>query len=364
MRQKLIAMSLLLVGLCHADINIGISTGITGVVAVGAKENVEGAKIYFDAINAQGGISGQKINLIVLDDKFAVEQSVENAKTLVGSNKVVSLMLTRGTPNSQAIAKELGSLGVPFVGPSTGAMSLHQPVNRWVFNVRSTYRLEAEKAIELLAAMQMRQIGVIHAKDSFGEDVMVGVNNGMNQNKIKPMFVTAFDRAKPEYDPIVAQIVKENPQIVFAIGAAGVVSQVLARVRAQGGRSQFVTLSNNASAGFIKELDKNGPGTIVTQVYPSEFGKSPMVGEANSLAKEAKIAELSPSHMEGFAAAKVMVAALKRVRGSFTGESIRQALDGLSVAEGELRLAFNPQNHSGFSYVDLSIIGKDGKFRR
>src|SRR3990167_5230620 len=53
-----------------AQVRIGQPSGFTGSVAAGVKDNTEGAKLYLDAVNARGGVNGQKIELISVDDKF------------------------------------------------------------------------------------------------------------------------------------------------------------------------------------------------------------------------------------------------------------------------------------------------------
>ena len=60
-----------------AQLRIGQPSGFTGSVAAGVKENTEGAKLYFDAINARGGVNGQKIELISVDDRFDPKVTVE-----------------------------------------------------------------------------------------------------------------------------------------------------------------------------------------------------------------------------------------------------------------------------------------------
>ena len=66
-----------------AQLRVGMPSGFTGSVAAGVKENHEGAKLYFDTINARGGVNGQKIELISLDDKFDPKLAAENARTLI-----------------------------------------------------------------------------------------------------------------------------------------------------------------------------------------------------------------------------------------------------------------------------------------
>ena len=90
-----------------------------------------------------------------------------------------------------------------------------------------------------------------------------------------------------------------------------------------------------------------------------------MVKEALELAKANGDAEISPAMLEGFAAAKVLVEALRRAGPKPTREKIQAALEGLRKFDlGGLEVTFTPQDHTGLDFADLSIIGSDGKFKR
>ena len=78
-----------------------------------------------------------------MDDKFDPKPAAENTRTLIEDKNVSALFLNRGPPHTEAILPLLDKHGVPLVGPSTGAMVLHQPVRKHVFNVRATYQREA-----------------------------------------------------------------------------------------------------------------------------------------------------------------------------------------------------------------------------
>ena len=47
------------------------------------------------------------------------------------------------------------------VAPSKGAMVLHQPVRKYILNVRATYQREAEKAITHLASMGISRVALV-----------------------------------------------------------------------------------------------------------------------------------------------------------------------------------------------------------
>ena len=93
---------------------------------------------------------------------------------LIEQRNVVALFLIRGTPQNEAVLPLLDAHGVPLVAPSTGAMVLHTPLKKHVFNVRSSYQDESEKAVRQLASMGVSRIAVLKTQDSFGEDAAQG----------------------------------------------------------------------------------------------------------------------------------------------------------------------------------------------
>ncbi len=358
-------------GLCisasaGAQIVVGQTAGFSGPVAAGVKEISDGAKLYLDSINAQGGVNGQKIEVVAMDDKFDPKLAAENAKVLITEKNVSALFLTRGTPHTQAIMPLLEQYKVPLIAPSTGAMVLHKPVNPWVFNVRATYQREAERAVQHLSLIGMDRIGVIHVEDSFGADLLEGAKKGFAAVAKNPVFVEKYDRAKWDFSKIAPLVASADVQAVLFIGSGNAVADGIEAIRKAGSRAQMVTFSNNASGGFVKSLKENARGVIVTQVFPYERSLSaPIVKEAHDLAVAKGLEGVSPAMLEGFAAAKVLVAALRRAGPSPSRVKIQQALETMNKVDiGGLEVSFSPNDHTGLEFVDLSIIGPDGKFRR
>jgi branched-chain amino acid transport system substrate-binding protein len=367
--RRLVLLSvtgLLASGLCAAQILIGQTAGFTGTVAAGVKETTDGAHLYFDAVNAKGGVNGHAIELISLDDKFDPKLAAENAKTLITQKNVTALFLTRGTPHTQAILPLLTEFKVPLVGPSTGAMVLHQPVHPWLFNVRSTYQREAERAVQHLSLIGIERIGVIHVDDSFGADLLEGAKKGFAAVAKSPAFIEKFSREKWDFGKIAPLVSSTEVQAVLFMGSGNAVAEGIAAIRAAGSRAQIVTFSNNASGGFVKSLKENARGVIVTQVFPYERSlAAPMVKEAHDLAEAKGLPGVTPAMLEGFAAAKVLVAGLRRAGANPTRVKLQHALDGLDKLDlGGLEVSYSPTDHTGLDFVDLSIIGADGIFRR
>jgi len=255
---------------------------------------------------------------------------------------------------------------VPLIGPSSGAMALHTPVNPWLFNVRATYQREAERAVRHLSLIGMDRIALVQVDDSFGADAAAGALLGFTGVGKQPIVHEKFDRTKPDMAPIFQKVVKSEAQAVFFIGSGNMVADGVKLLRSAGSRAQIVTLSNNASSGFVKSLGDNARGTVVSQVFPYERSLSaPIVKEATEFAHELGGIEVTPAMLEGYAAAKVLVEGLKRASPGVTREKLKAALETFKRVDiGGLELSYSSNDHSGLDYADLSIVGEDGRFRR
>jgi len=62
--------------LAHAQLRIGQPSGFTGSVAAGVQENTDGAWLYLESVNKHGGVHGQPVELVSMDDQFDPAKTV------------------------------------------------------------------------------------------------------------------------------------------------------------------------------------------------------------------------------------------------------------------------------------------------
>lgn len=143
-------------------------------------------------------------------------------------------------------------------------------------------------------------------------------------------------------------------------------AQLVKVLRAAGCNASIVTLSNNASSGFVKALGENARGIMLTQVFPGERTQSiPMIKEATDLLRFSSQRSLSPAMIEGYAGAKVLIEGLRRAGVHPTRARLRQALEDMSSFDlGGLMIKYSPADHTGLKYTDLSVIDSRGSFQR
>jgi branched-chain amino acid transport system substrate-binding protein len=352
-------------GIGESSILIGQTIGVTGIIAGPVKEMNEGAQAYLSAVNKQGGVHGRKIELRVLDDKFDPALAAANAESLVSKEHVFALFQSRGTPHTEAILPVLARHQVPLIAPSTGAAVFHTPVNHWVFNVRARYQDEVARAVEHLATIGVKSIGLLHVEDSFGRDGLEGFNKAMAARKLTPATISTFDRVKPDYDATAASLIQAGPSAVIIVSSSKNTIEVIKAIRKQGSKMQIVTLSNNSSQAFVKELGQAGVGVVVTQITPAPHLVTTPLGQEFKLAAKAAGATVSYAAMEGYVNAKVLVEGLRRAGRHLTREGFIQALESMQRSDlGGVMVTYGPADHTGSEFVELTMVGKDGRFLR
>ncbi|MEN9544239.1 MAG: hypothetical protein RLZZ598_1072, partial [Pseudomonadota bacterium] len=86
-RTRLAALLLVVLGGSAAaaatpEIVIGQVAPLTGVLATTGKQMVVGGQVYFDWVNAQGGVHGAKIRTVVVDDGYKVDETLRLTQEL------------------------------------------------------------------------------------------------------------------------------------------------------------------------------------------------------------------------------------------------------------------------------------------
>ncbi|MDY7540572.1 ABC transporter substrate-binding protein [Undibacterium sp. RTI2.1] len=352
-------------GVSESTILLGQTVGLTGQIAGPVKEMNAGANAYFAYINKNGGVNGRKIEVRTLDDKFEPALAAGNAGTLIKTEHVFALFQSRGTPHTEALLPLLAENKIPLIAPSTGATLFHTPNNRYVFNVRAKYRDEVTRGVEQFNTVGIKEIGVLHVDDSFGNDGLIGFNHAMAKYNLTPAIVFKYDRTKPDVAAVVATLNQSKAKALIIVGSATTTVDIIKAVRAQGNAVQIMTLSNNSSQSFVEALGKASAGIIVSQIMPAPNSTSTKLGQEFKEIAAPQGVNSSYASMEGFVGAKVMVEALRRAGRNLTRDSLIRALESMRRFDlGGVVLSYTDQNHSGSEFVELTIISKDGKFLR
>jgi ABC-type branched-subunit amino acid transport system substrate-binding protein len=243
----------------HAqDIYLGMSGAFIGPSRSLGIELYRGSKAYFDFINEQGGINGQKIYIKAYDDGYNPGPALMNTINLVENDKVLLLFNYVGTPTTvrvlpllQKYSAEHIYLFCPFTGVSTVRKP---PYNELVFNLRASYHTETAVLVDNFVRQGYKKIGVFYQVDAYGRDGWQGIQKALHKHGLSINAEATYRRGAKFTDSFFRQANHFLKQKVDAI---------------------ICIASYQAAAGFIRDVRNLGhdvPIANISFVDPEAMG--------------------------------------------------------------------------------------------
>jgi branched-chain amino acid transport system substrate-binding protein len=327
----------------------------------------QGAQACFAAVNAQGGVHGRKIALAVQDDGYDVKRALANAEAFLGDRSTFALFNCMGTPMIDAMLPQVIESGLPFFAPFSGAL-LARPKNaRNVFNIRASYPDEAEQLVQHLATVGIKRIAIAHQNNSFGKEVYEGARLAMEKHQLRGGVAVTVENSGADAAAAAAKLVEANPEAVL-VGLAGKPTlDFVKAIRAQRRGLPLYALSVMGSAATLRALGDDAVGIAVSQVVPSPAKTVMPVVRQFQQAWKATGTTLEPSHLalEGYINARVFVEALTRAGRNPTRERFIEATWAIKRHDlGGFEVNFSEPGKNASRYVELTMVGRDGKFIR
>lgn len=358
----LLGLTLFAGGAFAQDIVLGQSVALSGPAAELGREMQFGAQIYFDSINAAGGIRGRKIVLKTMDDGYEPTRAEANTRRLIDDN-VLALFGYVGTPTSAASVPLATNAKVPFFGAFSGAELLRAPFNRYVFNVRASYFDETELIVKQLAAEGLTRIAVFYQNDSYGQAGLAGVERALLARKMTVAGKATVERNSNDVRAAVEAMLASKPEAIVMISTYASCAEFIKQSKARGLLARYANVSFVGTKSLAKALGPEGSGVMISQVVPSPTSERyPWVNEYRRMVT-AKGGELSYTSLEGFIAARIFVEALKR-GGDSSREALIRAIEGMrDISLGGFPVFFSAENHSASKFVELTVLTRDGQVR-
>ncbi|MDR7093472.1 ABC transporter substrate-binding protein [Hydrogenophaga laconesensis] len=344
---------------------LGQSAAFTGAAAQLGIQFHAGAKLFFDQINAQGGVNGQRIDIVQLDDGYEPDRCAENTTKLITSD-VFALFGYIGTPTSLAALPLAIKAQTPFFAPFTGAMGLRAPFNKLVFHLRASYNDETALIVRQLTNLGLNKIAVFHQNDSYGKAGLDGTLLALTARNLKPVATATVERNSVDVAQAVATINAAKPDAVVQISAYKSCAAYIRAARAAGYGGTFYNVSFVGTQALADELGKDGAGVVISQVVPTPYSASrPITREfIDTIGKGGNKVQPNFSSMEGFLAAKLFAEGLRRAGSRVTRESFISGMEAIGETSlGGFQIALSSGNHVASRFAELSMLTGDGKVR-
>jgi branched-chain amino acid transport system substrate-binding protein len=349
------------------DIVVGQVADQSGFYADATRDFLAGARTYFDSVNASGGVHGRRIVLRVADDGGDPARSVELTRAMLDKEKAVVLFGYAGDANVRAVVRSEAYVhsGIALVGAVSGLDLGADGAN--VFFTRASYEAELRRAMDLFNGMGIRRFALAVAPlestravaEKAGEFIRAA---GGEQTATREIPIDGREPREAARD-----VRATNPQVVFVL-ADSLASAAFIKAYRQIDVATFLVALSVVNHATVTELigAKFATGTLITQVMPDPFRAGmPIIGEHLRLMK--KFRDEPPSHLtlEGFIAAKTLVAALRKGPRDARRQEIAAAMRSLQFADlGGVTVDFSAGRSRGYGFVDIAFLRRNGTLLR
>jgi branched-chain amino acid transport system substrate-binding protein len=372
--KKIGSLGLLTISLCafnaHAEpgvsadsITLGQSTTLSGPLGDLGQEVLKGAKVYFDALNARGGVNGRSVKLVTKDDAYDSKKTMENVEAFIANDSTFALFGTFGTPNNEALIPVAKKAGMPVLMPYTGAPSIREKLSSGVFNLRASYSDEVERLVEHLSTVGIKKIAIAYQNNTFGKEVLNAATEAMERRKLKPLLAVSIESNASDATTAATKLLAAEPEaLLLALGGKPSI-EVIKNVNQRHRGMSMYALSVLATPSNLRALGPDGTGVAITQVVPFPTNSQmPVVREYQQAMAAAGQTELSHLSLEGYINAKVVTEGLRRAGRNPTRAGLVSAMEGMSNYNlGGMTVSFGQGAASGSRFVELTMVNAQGK---
>lgn len=342
-------------GVSRNAIAIGQTTALTGASSALALPFHQGAKLYFDRVNAAGGVNGRNINLIVVDDGGNPAAARTNAQKLVQGG-VIALFGSYGSAQTVAAYEAVKAGDTILFAPMAAADELQGANFPNLYSTRPGYSEEAFAIVRHSQTLGTGKLAIAHGRDTeslSALDAAERTMHGLGTNLLGKYGFESVDK-----------LVNARPESVLLIGTPQEAAKAVREARAKGFRGPIYGFSNTGESLLAEQLGSAGAGVVLSRVTPrSDNAKSVVVRELMQEAQAAKVGKPNVYMLEGYIAARAFVEAIKRAGKEPTPAKLRKAVEGLNDWDlGGVRISFDG-GRNGSKLVELSLIDSQGKVR-
>ncbi|MCL8208105.1 MAG: ABC transporter substrate-binding protein [Actinomycetia bacterium] len=198
-----------------APIEIGMVSALTGENALSGHLKVDGAQLAINQINAQGGVDGRKLKLIVEDDQSTNPGTVAAFEKLVNSYPdLVAVIGPIRSTEMQAITPLVEQYKIPVLEGGTDPTITHEG-DPWVFRFRPNDNYSGRTmAYYLTQVLHKKNIAIVHSTDAFGEGGDKALTQWLKTYGGNVVTDQGYTNGATDYTAIVEAIKKANPDAV------------------------------------------------------------------------------------------------------------------------------------------------------
>jgi branched-chain amino acid transport system substrate-binding protein len=328
-RPRLLFASVILIAVFNArvtgaEVLIGVATALTGPVAWEGASSQVGVDAAVAQLNAQGGVRGERIETIVVDDACAGDQAVVAARKLIDAGVVLVIghhCSAASIPASQLYAKA----GILMISAFSTNPKVTEQGLRTVFRAQGRDDRQGEMAGDLLAERFGHEpIAILHDGTVYGQDLAGYTTARLNERGIAEAMFEAIEPGQLDYSDVIGRMRAAGAAVLYYAGYTQEAGLIIRQVRASGYDLQLVAGDALAAEDFALIAGPAADGTLMTYLAsPPATAENALLAE--QFAAKGYAASFGLGSFRSYAVVQAWAQAVERA-GTFETDAVAEAL--------------------------------------
>lgn len=344
-------------------IKVGALIALSGPAAAYGAEERRAIEAVFNQVNAQGGINGRKVELVVRDTKTNPTEAARLANQVIADDKVIAIIGATTGSETLAFADAAMRAQVPLF-PMVGTPSVtdpEKPYSKWVFRMSVPLTTDLPASMNRMVKDGKKRMAIFSEEDAYGQQGAAMAVELAKKLGVEVVENISAPKTATDLTTQATKIRNAKPDAVL-----------------------LVTASTGSGGAFLRKLQQVGlnvpvygmAGIVQKQIMTSGGSAAEMLiapalvnpDEAGPL-KELFALMKDNGGVDGFGAvlganaAAGVVAALKS--GATTGAQVRDAMEKIGTIKGYAAgpIKYSPTDHDSWGPETLFFVTvRDGKF--
>jgi branched-chain amino acid transport system substrate-binding protein len=349
-------------------VKVGAILAVTGPASFLGAPEAKTLQMLVEQANAQGGIKGRRVELLVKDSGASPEKAISFAKQLIEEEKVFAIIGPTTSGETMAI-KNLAEQAGTLLLSCAAAEVIVQPVAKYVFKTPQKDSYAVIKIFQQMKKMGIGKIGVLTSNTGFGKAGKEQLEKLAPEHGIQILASEVYDKAATDLTAEVTKVKAANVQAIVNWSIEPAQAIVIKNARQLGmtlpifqshgfGNVQYAKAAGAAAEGVMFP----GGKILVTDALPdSDPQKKVLQGYVR--AYQARYQE-EASAFGGYAHDAFALLASAVDRAGADREKVRSAIEGTRGFVGTSGIFnFSPTDHNGLDLDAFEMLTvKDGKF--
>ncbi|MBD9566124.1 ABC transporter substrate-binding protein [Pseudomonas sp. PDM09] len=218
----------------QADVKIGVAGPMTGANAAFGEQYMKGAQAAADAVNAAGGVNGEKIVLVKGDDACEPKQAVTVAKDL--TNQKVAGVVGHFCSSSTIPASEIyDEAGIIAITPGSTNPAVTERGLSAMFRMCGRDDQQGIVAGDYIVdVLKGKKVVVLHDKDTYGQGLADATKAQLVKRGVTPVLYEGLTRGEKDFSTIVTKIRGAGADVVYFGGLHPEAGPLVRQLREQG----------------------------------------------------------------------------------------------------------------------------------